>query len=51
MKNLPIDQILILLTAIYELIVRLIPTSKSLSIVGKVLEFAYKLSDFFDRKK
>jgi len=51
MSNINIEQILVILTAIYEIIVRVIPTSKSISIVGKILEFAYKFSEFFDRKK
>jgi len=32
----------------YELIVRLVPTSKTLSIVGNVLKYALKLSTLFD---
>ena len=35
----------------YELIVRLVPTSRTLSIVGNVLKYALRLSTLFDNIK
>jgi hypothetical protein len=35
----------------YELIVRLVPTSRTLSIVGAVLRYVYKVSTFLDNVK
>lgn len=40
-----------ILFAIYEAISRIIPSSKTWSIIGKVLEFLTWLSSILDRKK
>lgn len=39
------------LAAIYEVLSRIIPTSKGWSIIGKVLEVLTFLSNLFDRRK
>lgn len=43
--------ILTILAGCYEVITRLIPTSATWSIIGKVLEVLTWLSKLFDRKK
>lgn len=40
-----------ILAGIYEVVSRIIPTSKIWSIIGKVLEFLTWLSNLLDRKK
>lgn len=43
--------VITVLAGIYELLSRIVPTSKSWSIIGKVLEFLTWLSKIFDNKK
>jgi hypothetical protein len=43
--------ILAILAGTYEVISRLIPTSKTWSIIGKILEVITWVSNLFDRKK
>ena len=43
--------ILAILAGCYEVISRLVPTSKTWSIVGKILEVVTWLSNLFDRKR
>lgn len=49
--HLSLAVILAILAGCYEVISRLIPTSATFSIVGKVLEVLTWLSNLFDRKK
>jgi hypothetical protein len=49
--KLGIPLVLAILAGCYEVISRLIPTSSTWSIVGKVLEVLTWLSKMFDRKK
>ena len=49
--QLSITLVLSILVAVYEAISRLIPTSKTWSIIGKILEVLTWLSNLFDRKK
>jgi hypothetical protein len=43
--------ILAVLAGCYEVITRLIPTSKTWTIIGKILEVLTWLSNLFDRKR
>jgi hypothetical protein len=43
--------ILAILAGCYEVISRLVPTSKTWSIIGKILEVITWLSNLFDRKR
>lgn len=49
--QLTLPLILAILAGCYEVISRLIPTSATWSIIGKVLEVLTWLSELFDRKK
>ena len=49
--HLTIPVILAILIACYEAVSRLIPTSKTWSIIGKILELLTWLSSLLDRKK
>jgi hypothetical protein len=49
--QLTLPLILAILAACYEAISRLIPTTSTWSIIGKVLEVLTWLSNLFDRKK
>jgi hypothetical protein len=49
--QLTLPLILAIIAACYEVVSRLIPTSKVWSIVGKVLEVLTWLSNLLDRKK
>lgn len=49
MENLTL--ILAIITGCYEVIARLIPTTRTITIVGKVIEILNWLSNSLDRKK
>ena len=49
--TLTLPLILAILAGTYEVISRLIPTSKTWTIIGKILEVLTWLSNLFDRKK
>ena len=49
--TLTLPVILAILAGCYEVISRLVPTSSTWSIVGKILEVVTWLSNLFDRKK
>ena len=52
MENLDIiTQILAPLIGIYEILSRVVPTTRRWSIVGNVLKFIHQLSDWLDNKK
>jgi len=49
--NITLPFILAVLAGCYEVISRLIPTSKTWTIIGKILEVVTWLSNLLDRKK
>lgn len=49
--KLTLPVILAILAGCYEVISRLVPTSKTWSIIGKILEVITWLSNLFDRKR
>lgn len=51
MEDLNINLILIILVGCYEVISRVIPTTKGWSLVGKILEVLTQINNIFDRKK
>lgn len=50
-SSVSVSLILAILAGCYEVISRLIPTSKTWSIIGKLLEILTWLSNLFNRKK
>lgn len=43
--------VITVLAGIYEILSRIVPTNKTWSIIGKILEFLTWLSNIFDNKK
>lgn len=43
--------IVIVVSGVYEVLSRVIPTSKTWSIIGNVIKVLNNISDLFDRKK
>ena len=49
--NLTLVQLVALLTGIYEVVIRVIPTVANYSIIGKIIDGLKWLSEFLNRKK
>lgn len=51
MESINLDLIIAVAIGIYEVLSRIVPTSKTWSIIGNVLIFLKKISDVLDFKK
>lgn len=51
MENMNFAEWITVIVGIYEILARVIPTSKTWSLIGKILEVLTRISDVFDKKK
>lgn len=46
-----VTTVIIVISGVYEVLTRVVPTSKTWSLIGNIIKFLNQISELFDRKK